>query len=314
MIVIHRDPGNSRLDHVYLLPKTIDYYQEELTRLLETERFGEATEMLAFLLQCRTDDAIAVAEWQHLYDWLVNTFGEPEFSAGGPSVPGGEEEEDVSERDLRKRRLDAKVAGDPAYVDKLLRIVLHESDLEKKMLAVDQLALVEDPRIDAVLVGWLEEAPLHPLLQFKVLQALRTRGGKERVTLHRAGETVTVQVDQTPLGMDDYPAVIRSVPDRVREVCELTEPAMAGFAEHVWQEFLACIFGTSLYRVLEGMDRHAAAVWAAGLHEFMIVSVTGADPQEPLLPQYKLGEREAERVRKSRNLILAYMRNSYGPE
>jgi hypothetical protein len=312
---IRHDQRVLRRDQVYLLPKTIDYYQEQLTRLLEAERFAEAAETLAFLLECKTDDAIAVAEWQHLYDWLVNTFGEPEPSNERPNgQPASDSDDEASERDIRKRHVAAKIAEDPAYVDKLLDIVLHGSDLEKKMTAVDQLAMADDPRIDAALIEWLEGTGLHPLLQFKVLQALRARGASGTVTLRRAGETVSVSIAETPLAAADFPEPIRSVPDMVRRALGVSEPGLAEMAGHVWQEFLECIYGTKLYRALAEMPGRASAMWAAGLHEFVILSVTGEDPEEPVLPVYKLKEKDAERVRLSRGLLLAYMRNPYGPD
>lgn len=310
---IRHDHSDSRRDQVYLLPRTIDYYQEQLTRLLEAERFTEAAEMLAFLLECKTDDAIAVAEWQHLYDWLVNTFGVPEPSGRPDGQPAEDPDDEASERELRKRNVTAKMAEDPGYVDKLLDIVLSGSDLERKMTAVEQLAMADDPRIDGVLVEWLEETGLHPLLQFKVLQALRARGAAGTVTLHRAGETVAVSIAETPLSADDFPEPIRTVPEMVRRAFGVSEPGLAEMAGHVWQEFLACIYGTKLYRTLEGMPGRASAIWAAGLHEFVLLSVTGEDPEEPVLPFYKLKEKDAERVRLSRGLLLAYMRNPYGP-
>lgn len=313
-ILIRRDQIHSRNERVYLLPKTVEYYQEQLTQLMESERFAEATRMLAFLLECRTDDALTVAEWQHLYDWLVTTFGEPDASGGANGGPAGDDPGEVGEEELRKQRLAAKMAADPGYVDKLLGIVREASDLEQKMLAVDQLALADHPRIDAALIAWLEEERLHPLLQFKVLQVLRMRGASGTAVLHRAGERVAVPIAVTPLGPEEFPAPIRTVADMVKTVCEQSEPAMAGFAGHIWQEFLACVYGTKLYRTLEQMPARGCAIWAAGLHAFMILSVTGDDPEPSILPSYNLTKADLEQVKQSRALILAYMRNPYGPE
>lgn len=297
-----------------MLPKTIEYYQEQLTRLLETERFGEATEMLEFLLACQTDDALTLAEWRNLHQWLITTFGEPVRERPSPGGQAEEEAEDeVNERDLRKQRLDAKLAEDPAYVGKLLDIVGSQTELDKKMLAVEQLALADHPLIDSTLTRWLEETNLHPLLQFKVLQTLRLRGAAGKVTLKRGGEEVTVSLADTPVELDEYPESIRQVPAMVRSVCEQTDPGIAGFAGQVWQEFLACLYGTSVYKALAKMPRRMIGIWAASLHAFMVLAVTGDDPEVTLLPHYQLKDKDRDRVRKCRGLILAYMRNSYGP-
>lgn len=314
MIPIIRNPSGVRRDQVYLLPNTIDYYQEQLTRLLEAERFGEAREMLAFLLECKTDDAVTRGEWRQLYDWLVSTFGE---SAPEPEKNGEPDEdlnEEASERELRKQRLDAKMAEDPDYVNKLLDIVKSHGDLEKKTLAVEQLALADHPEINAALVRFLETADLHPLLQFKVLQTLRMRGADGTVSFRRGGETVKVAIADTPLALHQYPEPIRAVPELVKLASEQTEPGLAVFAEAVWLEFLACVYGTKLYRGIADMPAKGSAIWAAGLHEFMILSMTGDDPDEPLLPLYNLKESHAERVHRCRGFVLAYMRNPYGPD
>lgn len=315
MIPIRRDKNDTRREGVYLLPKTVDYYQQQLTRLLEEERFAEAAELLAFLLECRTDDAIALAEWRHLHDCLVNTFGLPDLSGAGRDLTpeGPEHEEASSEHDLRRRRLAAKTS-DPAYVEKLLRTLRRETDPEKNLLAVEQLVMADHPGVDAALVSWLEGAKLHPLLQFKVLQALRRRDASGSVVLRRGGETVELLIDATPLSMDDFPEPARSVPGLVRRALSPTDPGMADFAANVWHDFLACVYGTKLYGTLAAMSGREAAVWAAGLHEFLILSLTGEDPREPVLSFYKLEETDAGRVRECRDTLFACMRNPYGPD
>lgn len=71
--------------NVILLPRTIDYYQMRLTRLLETDRFAEAAELLRFLLQCRTDDERTVEEWRMLLEWMESQ--RLNMSAGPDGVP-----------------------------------------------------------------------------------------------------------------------------------------------------------------------------------------------------------------------------------
>src|SRR5690606_644728 len=129
------DIDGSHNDNVFLLPKTIDYYQEELTRMLETERFAEAVALLEYLLVCRSDDPVTEAEWQRLLDWLKTSFSIEMGTAAE------EEDEEVTESDLHKQRFYNKMAEDPGYVKKLLEIVLTHPDLEKKMLAIEQLTV-----------------------------------------------------------------------------------------------------------------------------------------------------------------------------
>ena len=60
----------TRSSNIFLLPNTIDYYQFQITELLERERYGEAKELLKFLLDCRTSETETMEEWRALLDWL----------------------------------------------------------------------------------------------------------------------------------------------------------------------------------------------------------------------------------------------------
>ena len=53
-----------------LLPKTIDFYQIEITRMLETERYEEAIALLRFLAKCDSGDIRTNEEWLALLAWL----------------------------------------------------------------------------------------------------------------------------------------------------------------------------------------------------------------------------------------------------
>ncbi|GJM79232.1 hypothetical protein HMSSN139_17280 [Paenibacillus sp. HMSSN-139] len=85
-----------------MFPKTLDYYQIELTRMLETERYGEAVELLQFLLQCQGEDPRHYEEWQALLDWLLGAF--PALKNGMPDPQGFEEEEETEEMLARGSR------------------------------------------------------------------------------------------------------------------------------------------------------------------------------------------------------------------
>src|SRR5690606_36568358 len=136
--------------------------------MLEKERFSEAIDLLAFLLECRVDDPQTIEEWQHLLDWLKKAFESSELVKAEEPM---DDEEEISEQDLHKQRFYMKMVEDPGYVKRLLETVLHAGDLEQKMLAIEQLVVADHPQIDETLKQWLERAALHPLIQYKVLQA-----------------------------------------------------------------------------------------------------------------------------------------------
>lgn len=162
--------------NVILFPKTLDFYQIQLTVMLENERYGEAMEILRFLLKCGGQNERHYQEWEALLEWLEAAFPE---SAGLQGDLGQDIEEDSDEEEITRRMVSDKVAQDPGYTDKLLASVMNGPLTEQTILALEQLAYLDRPEIDEALVTWLKETPLHPLLQFRVLQTLRKRGAEE---------------------------------------------------------------------------------------------------------------------------------------
>ena len=61
-------PETEHNNNIVLFPKTLDYYQIQLTVMLENERYGEAMKLLHFLLQCQGQEERHYDEWQALLD------------------------------------------------------------------------------------------------------------------------------------------------------------------------------------------------------------------------------------------------------
>ncbi len=300
-------------EKVILLPKTIDYYQEELTTMLETERFSEAIELLDFLLKCRVDDPQTIEEWHNLLDWLRKAF---DSSAIADADEPESDDEEITEQDLHKQRFYMKMVEDPGYVKRLLETVLQAGDLEQKMLAIEQLVVADHPKIDETLKQWLEQAALHPLIQYKVLQALRARGASGTLKLNRAGETVQVQIEDTPLDLIHFSASIAEVIDVLKAVCEVEDPSLVYFAEHIWKEFLAYRYGTSLYREMLEMSQTDAREWAAALHVAISASMTGdpvnVDSTDPdALSRYDLTASSLEHVQRRCEHLHTFLHNTF---
>ncbi|MEX2415694.1 MAG: hypothetical protein WD424_06080 [Paenibacillaceae bacterium] len=276
-----------RKDNVILLPKTIDYYQEELTHLLETEKYEEAVRLLQFLLQCRNDDEQTSEEWNALLEWLRTTFIEySELDV--PPDSESDDEEEVTEKDLHKQRFYTKMSEDPNYVKKLLEIILSDPRLDKKMVALEQLVIADHPQINDTLIRWLEQVDLHPLVQFKVLRTLRERHCTGAVKIQRCGEQVEIDIALTPLQLEQYPTGVQHVIHRIKDVSEVHHPNLTYFVEHTWQEFLAYIYGTSLYKPLQQMDEDDIEVWAAALHQAVVETMTGSADEETINSSYDL--------------------------
>ncbi|WP_159881122.1 hypothetical protein [Paenibacillus puerhi] len=267
-------------DNVILFPKTVEYYQYELTRLLEAERYSDAMQLLVFLLGCQTDDNTAREEWQSLLDWMRMMF--PDLTA----VQLAEDDEEDSEEGLLRHHLHAKGESSGAYAERLLETIRTQQAPDKLLLALDQLAFLEHDGIDAALTGWLHEEELHPLIQFKTLQTLKKRGVAGSVTLHRNGESIVCDIEDTPADFDRFPSQIQEIIARVQEISEIKHPALSYFAAQTWNEFLAYIYGTSAYRQMLRQEEACVDVWAAALHLTLLERVFEGGDKEELLELY----------------------------
>ncbi|MFK7694180.1 hypothetical protein [Paenibacillus sp. HJGM_3] len=279
--------------NLILFPKTIDYYQIELTRMLETERYREAIGALRFLLQCRHEDESTRKEWGSLLDWLETTFPDAAADAGTPGSGSAEgwgesqgtaEEDEVTEEDLIRRRVWLKSAEDSQYVPKLLETLVQTDAPDKQLLALEQLRHAEFSRTNRTIREWLETSRVHPVVQFRALQVLRGRGEAGSLKLHKLGQQLTLDIAETPMSYDDFPPQIGQIRERVKEVNEVNHPTLAYFVEQMWNDFLAFIYGTSIYREMLGMDSGALNIWAAALHhslqETMFASADERDTRE----------------------------------
>ncbi|MFD1183400.1 hypothetical protein ACFQ2Z_18830 [Paenibacillus timonensis] len=266
-----------------MFPKTLDYYQIELTRMLETERYGEAVELLQFLLQCQGEDPRHYEEWQALLDWLLGAF--PALKNGMPDPQGFEEEEETEEM-LARRLAEAKLAEDAGYADKLLHTVRNKPLSEQTFLALEQLAYLDRPEIDDALIGWITREELHPLLQYRVLQTLRRRGTTGTLVFFRGGERVEVEVEAVPLKPEDFPPAVQAVLDRVGDQTQVHDPTLFYFAQELWSQFVMALYGTVDYRSLLGEDDAVIDIWAAALHQMVADSLSGSQSDEEIRAMY----------------------------
>ncbi|MFC5988429.1 hypothetical protein ACFPXP_18660 [Marinicrinis lubricantis] len=274
------------LQNVILLPKTVEYYQFELTRMLETEKYAEAKELLRFLMECEGKDETTAGEWSMLLGWLDQQFPD--------AVIAEQEEVDETEEDLLKKHIDSKVHTDQQWVTGLLQTLTGKSSFEKKWIALEQLAHIKQKDLNSRLKDWVEQTRLHPMLQFKVLQTLKQRGARGKVTMKRLGETVELTISQTPLKWEDYPEAIQSIFHKVQEVCEVYHPSLAYFAEQTWKEFLSCIYGTAIYNELMEQDERGQKIWACALHYVADQSMETQGSAEEIAAMYQVYEGEGD--------------------
>lgn len=274
-------------DNLVLFPKTLDFYQFQLTKMLETERYGEAKALLAFLLQCGGDAERHHTEWQALLGWLDAAF--PDASADGDvlSVIDDESGEDnISESEWLRRRVEDRSVQDAEYVPRLLAALREATDPEQQSLAIGQLQHAAHPDVEPALREWLAGGERHPSVQFKALQALRTLGASGTVTLWRDGELQTLEIGDTPLHFADFPQAVLNVVDRVRMAAEVSDPTLAYFAEEMWKECVQAAYGTPIYRTMAADDESSSDIWAAALHQILLEKLHGLAADEEIREQY----------------------------
>ncbi len=268
---------NHYKENVVLFPKTIEYYQLKLTRMLENEQYREAHELLSFLIKCQGDDRQTQEEWKALYDWLNDNV----------IHAGVYDEEELTELDIYREQVQSKADQNHAYTKKLLDILLQEtSSMEQKMLALDQLTYIDHQQINDILKRWLTTVELHPLIQYKVLQTLKIRGVTGEVNLSKCGEQAEVEISHTPLDISEFPDRIMLVKQRVERISEVQHPALSYFAEQTWKDFLHYIYGTSIYDQLLTEDEAGIDTWAAALHFTAVESMIGHAEEEEILEAY----------------------------
>ncbi len=268
-----------------LFPKTLDYYQIQLTVMLESERYGEAMELLRFLLQCQGQEERHYEEWQSLLDWLEAAFPYEAGSTGADRADSGEEQ-DLKEEDMARILAKSKLEEDAGYPDKLLRKVMNEPLSEGTILALEQLSYLEGSQVDETLSQWLQKTPVHPLLQFRTLQTLKKRGVQGVIRLARGSELAQIEIEAVPLQNEDFPPQVAQVMERVAEQAEVHEPTLYYFAQELWGQFMMSIYGSGDYRkLLEGSDEQLD-IWAGALHQLVSESLNGTRQEEETRVMY----------------------------
>lgn len=287
--------------------------------MLETERYKEAVELLQFLLQCQGEDERNYEEWRALHEWLLSAFPalESETREAGRFYGEEDEEEDEegeSEHDMARQHARAKAEVDSQYAKKLLDTLLADVTIDKKMLALEQLAFVEHPHINDTLIRWAEHVDLHPLVQLKVLQTLKHRNVTGQIRMRKSGEDVILNLEDTPLSYGDFDPSLHRVVDLLRETSEVQHPMLAYFAEEMWKEFLFYIYGTSVYALLHEEDEHTTALWAAALHHAVLEAMTGKADSEATMELYGITESLQFRFEQAYRFIRNYAATSFRPE
>jgi hypothetical protein len=277
--------GKSDRGEIVLLPNTIDYYQNELTKLLELEAYGDAVQLLEFLVACSTEDARTNEHWLMLMQWLKLEF--PEAASRGNAADTMSDDKDEEEL-LVQNHVTSRLSQDKDYVQRMLSDLEH-GGFEQQLLALDQLSYMQDSRIPELLLRLLRNRSLHPTVSFRMLQTLKKQGVQDRIVFHKLGEIVAVDIEITPLYIDQFPNPLLDIYERVRACAEWDDPTLSLFAKQTWGEFLIHCYGTPQYGDLLNLSDQERGIWAAALHVCVAEVIHGSDIKTVKILQQQYG-------------------------
>ncbi|NDI36724.1 hypothetical protein [Chengkuizengella sediminis] len=284
--------------NIVLFPGTLQSYQNTLTTLLETEQYDEALKLLHYLLLCEGEDKDTYEEWELLLEWLTTHTA----SLQQDQKADGEE---WDEKKIINEQIQTKLLEDEDYTDKLLEMLMNESSLEKKWLALDQLVHIDDSQMNEKIIKWFQNENLNPMLQFKALQTLKQREAKGEVSFNKLGERLKVNIENTPIHFEDFPNIIVDVIHIVREITENNDPIVSAFAEQTWKEFLSYIYGTKSYSEITQHQNSAPCAYA--LHKISLEMTIGNIDEELLIQSYDLKKDDVIMMEKTYKKMKSYI-------
>lgn len=272
-----------------MFPSMLDHYQIQLTRMLEAEQYGEAKELLRFLLQCQGEDERHYEEWDSLLTWLDMAFPEDGLSRDDTGLIMANVDKDENEASMREQILNPP-DQDEAYVNQVLYIMQHHPMIDQQMLALERAAYIQEGDINDIIIEWLLTQQVHPVVQFKALQCLRKRGASGTVTIERLGEIVELEMEATPLSMDDFPDPVNRILNRTEQVAEVDDPTLPHFARELWKESLQFLYGTAAYHWMLREDEDTVDCFAAALHLTLLLTVYGSANDDDIRDTYGITE------------------------
>ncbi len=285
-------------EKIILFPTAIDHYQVQLIYYLETERYSEAFSLLKYLEQFSVDEQTS-KEWHVLMTWLRGTIDESDTHL---------QHEEWSEEQIFQQIVQDKMQQEEAYTSKLLDTLMHTSYMEKQLLALEQLTVIEHPEINRLIINWLTSKVIHPLVQFKALQVLKNRGQKGVMKLYKNGQYVECLIEQTPLQFNQFPLPIRRVLNKVIDVSETRYASIGFFAEELWNDFISHNYATSIYYKMANDTEQRINVWASVLHHVVLETLQMTIDYNDFILLYGINPENDEMWRKSYILIKNFVK------
>lgn len=287
-----------------MFPSMLDQYQVQLTQFLEKEQYEEAKDLLRFLLQCQGDERQHAMEWGNLLNWLEQAFPSTDY------VDELDQAEDL-EQQFRKAALgDYGSINSIQASEKIMSQLEGSGPIDQQMLALERAEFIESDHLDEQLIEWLESHSLHPALQFKALQTLKKRGATGTVTLSRLGEVVELDIEETPLSMNEFPESVNAILDKAVMALEAIDVTMPILVTELWIECLQCLYGTRSYGWMLHEEQYIEDCFAAGLHTTIQLIVYGQAVEDDIreiygiTDEYRFRYEQASRIVRDITLYL----------
>jgi len=266
------------------MPQTIEHYESELASLLSHERYDEAVEILRYLMGFSNVDSERRMEWEQLLAWLYMMY--PELQQTSQL---GIEDDARAEAELRKQLLGDKWSAESDSVSEMIYSLEHPTSVDKQLITLDKLAHVGGNQVIHGIRNWLTSREMHPLLQFKALQALKLAGDFEDISIIRAERAIVVNPSDCPLDSSEIPAGIEHIFQTIDHVCEIEEPMIGEFASQMQWDVIATSYGTPLYKAMSNVhNEQEAAVWASALHALLASHIYGGTQVERIRELYEI--------------------------
>lgn len=284
-------------DNVYLFPSMLDQYQLQLTQFLEKEMYEEAKELLRFLLQCQGDERQYALEWGNLLSWLEQAF------------PNGDAADELDGNDELEQQFRRAALGDYGSISseeasaKIISLLKDASSTDQHMLALERAEFIESDQLDEQLIEWLATEELHPALQFKALQTLKKRGATGTIELDRLGERVMLEIEATPLTLNEFPPSVNAILEKAISALESVDVTMPILVTELWMECLQCLYGTRSYGWMLDEDQYIEDCFAAGLHTTIQLIVYGRAIEDDIREIYGITDEYRFRYEQASRII-----------
>ena len=259
--------------------------------MLETERYEEAIALLRFLGKCDSGDNRTNEEWWALLAWLESM----RLGDNQETISDDQDDLEETETDLFRQHLRTKTDQDPQYITQLIEMLQPNVAASRQILALNQLAYMEEVadakyNITEALASWLETGIISPWVQFKALQVLKIRRFKGEIGVTKEGMKIMLDIDEVPLRLEQYPEKVGLVLQKLRQVAEINEPSLVYFAEEIWEQYLAYIYGTVSYDQLVNGDQASVNAWASALHSKIGELMSGDAKETDIQILYEIPE------------------------